>query len=308
VSIGLLSGPLWYALPTTGALMVLRGTEPYPAGWLLGYLALAAAAATAYATGSLRRRSSAVAGRATRPVRPLPTRPRWLVFPRADLRNLTRDSMLAVVASSPLLLALVLRFGYPPLAGWLGFRGIDLTAYEPALVILAVVVHVPVSFGMAGALLLLDDLEDGVLTVVRTSPLGIRRFLAYRLFLVTVLSAAGLAVAAPLSGLVAGDQLWVLPVAALFGPLMMLAMLAVAHSRVQGVTAGKVLALPMYVPVAAWWLTGPLGWLLAPFPTYWIVGFWADGNPVDLVSGLACVVAWLVLLARRVVHGHDADQ
>ncbi|WP_327010658.1 hypothetical protein OHA72_27330 [Dactylosporangium sp. NBC_01737] len=50
------------------------------------------------------------------------------MFPRADLRNITRDTMLAMVALSPLLLALALRFGYPPLAEWLlQTRGLDLT-------------------------------------------------------------------------------------------------------------------------------------------------------------------------------------
>jgi hypothetical protein len=36
------------------------------------------------------------------------------------------------------------------------------------------------------------------------------------------------------------------------------------------------LALPVYLPVAACWLTGPAGWLLAPFPTYWIVRSWPE--------------------------------
>ncbi|GAB3430952.1 fluoroquinolone export ABC transporter permease subunit [Flindersiella endophytica] len=305
VSIGLLAGPLWYAVPTTGALAVLRGTEPYPAGWMLGYLALATAATTAYVAGSLRRRSVTVPGRVVARVRPLPARPRWLVFPRADLRNVTRDSMLAMVALSPLLLALALRFGYPPLAGWLRGRGLELAPYEPVLVILAVVVHVPVAFGMSGALLVLDDLEDQALAVVRTSPLGIRRFLVYRLTAVTVLSAAGLAVAAPLSGLVPAAGLWTLPIAALLGPLMMLAMLAVARSRVQGVTAGKLLALPMYLPIAAWWLGGPLDWLLAPLPAYWIVRYWAGGHAIALPAGLVCLAAWLVPLGRRVLRTFD---
>lgn len=81
--------------------------------------------------------------------------------------------------------------------------------------------------------------------------------------------------------------------------------LAVARSRVQGVTAGKALALPMYVPVAAWWLTGTVGWILAPFPTYWILRFWADGTPADLLAGLLCLSTWLIPLARHVLRSLD---
>jgi fluoroquinolone transport system permease protein len=61
-----------------------------------------------------------------------------------------------------------------------------------------------------------------------------------------------------------------------------------------------VLALPAYLPVAAWWLTGPAGWLLAPFPTSWIVRSWPDTDPTHLLAGLACLTAWLIPLTHRV--------
>jgi fluoroquinolone transport system permease protein len=303
VSIGLLTGPLWYALPTTGALMLLTGDSPYPAGPILGYLALWTAAAIGYAVRRLRASQDVAPGRSVRHGRPLPTRPRWLVFPRADLRNITRDSMLAMVALSPLLLALALRLGYPPLAAWLQrTRGVDLTSYEPVLAMFAIAVHVPVSYGMTGALIVLDDLEDGTLDVVRTSPLGVPRYLAYRLTAVTVLSAAGLAVAAPLSGLVPASAAGALLLAAPLGPLVTLATLAVARTRVQGATADKVLALPAYLPVAAWWVSGPTSWLLTPFPTYWIVRSWPDTHPTRLLAGIACLTAWLIPLTYRVTN------
>jgi fluoroquinolone transport system permease protein len=301
VSIHLLTGPLWYATPTTGALALLRGDSPYPTGPLLGYLALWAAAAVGYAAWQLRAGQDVAPGRPVIHVRVLPTRPRWLVFPRADLRNITRDTMLAMVALSPLLLALALRIGYPPLAAWLQrTRGLDLTPYESVLAILAVAVHVPVSFGMTGALVVLDDLEDGTLAVVRTSPLGVPRYLAYRLTAVTLLSVAGLAVAASLSGLVPASATGALLLAVPLGPLVTLATLAFARSRVQGATADKALTLPIYLPVAAWWVSGPAGWLLAPLPTYWIVRAWTGTHPAHLLAGLACLTAWLIPLSRRV--------
>jgi fluoroquinolone transport system permease protein len=69
---------------------------------------------------------------------------------------------------------------------------------------------------------------------------------------------------------------------------------------VQGATADKVLVLPAYLPVAAWWLSGPAGWSLAPSPTYWIVRSWPEADPFHLLGGLVCLTAWLVPLARRV--------
>ena len=141
------------------------------------------------------------------------------------------------------------------------------------------------------------------LAVVRTSPFGVHRYLAYRLIAVTVLSAAGLAIATPLSGLVPAAATGALLLAVPLGPLMTVATLAVARSRVQGAMADKVLALPVYLPVAAWWLTGPAGWLLAPLPTFWIVRSWSGADPSALLAGLACVAAWLIPLTRRAARG-----
>jgi fluoroquinolone transport system permease protein len=299
VSIGLLTGPVWFVAPTTGVLALLRGDSPYPAAGLLAYLALWTVAALRYAGRQMRSGACVPAGRVVTHVRPLPGRPRWLVFPRADLRNVTRDSLLAGVALSPLLLASALRLGYPPLADWLlRTRGVDLSPYSTALAMLAVAVHLPVSFGMTAALIVLDDLEGGALSVVRVSPLGVTRYLAYRLALVTLLSAVGLAVAAPLSGLVPRSAAGAVAVAALLGPLVTVGTLAVARTRVQGATADKALALPLYLPIAAWWLTGPVAWLLAPLPTFWIVRAWPGDDPAYLVAGLACLAAWLIPLTR----------
>jgi fluoroquinolone transport system permease protein len=173
--------------------------------------------------------------------------------------------------------------------------------YAPVLALLAVAVHVPVAFGMTGALIVLDDLEDGTLAVVRTSPLGASRYLAYRLAAVTILSAAGLAVAAPLSGLVPLSAATALVLAVPLGPLVTLATLAVARTRVQGATADKALTLPVYLPIAAWWLTGPASWLLAPFPTFWIVRAWPGTDPRSLIGGVVCLAVWLMPLSHRVI-------
>jgi fluoroquinolone transport system permease protein len=116
---------------------------------------------------------------------------------------------------------------------------------------------------------------------------------------VTLLSAVGLGVAAPLSGLVPWSAAGAVVLAVPLGPLVTVATLALARTRVQGVTADKLLALPAYLPVAAWWLGGWVGFLLTPFPAFWIVHSWG-GSPVYLVGGLVCVVAWLVPLTYRV--------
>jgi fluoroquinolone transport system permease protein len=188
------------------------------------------------------------------------------------------------------------------MASWVQrVHGLDLDPYRPVLALLAVVLHVPVIAGMMGALVVLDDLDDGVLQVIRVSPLGVRRYLAYRLGAVTGFAALGLAVAAPLSGVVpleaAGAVVLAVPVA----PLFTLAVLAVARNRVQGLTVTKVIGLPVYAPITAWWLTGAAAWAFAVLPPFWVVRSWTGPDPALLAAGTLCTALWLVALTRHVL-------
>ena len=309
VATGLLTGPGWYAVPTTGGLELLRagfaGHSRYPAWALLAYLAAAAVLAAGYATHALagpdpaRTRRSGGSARASVDA---VGATRWLPLLRADLRNVARDSILVPIALSPLLLGLALRFGYSPLSAWLlSAHLVDLTPYRPVLALLAVVLHIPVIAGMTGALLVLDDRDSGALDVIRVSPLGLRRYLAYRLGLVTVFSTVGLAVAAPLSGVVPASAWAAVLLAVPIGPLYAVAVLAAAANRIEGVGAAKALGVPAYAPLAGWWLTGPVGWLFAPLPGYWVVRAWYEPPLLVVAGGLACSALWLTALTRRVV-------
>ncbi|MGH8791346.1 MAG: hypothetical protein ACRDXX_01695, partial [Stackebrandtia sp.] len=77
-------------------------------------------------------------------------------------------------------------------------------------------------------------------------------------------------------------------------PLIMLATLAVARSKVEGVAAVKLLGLASQAPLASWWLSGTLGWLFAALPTWWIMqALWTSW--LYLLGGLAVAAACLVL-------------
>jgi hypothetical protein len=301
--------PLLYLAPTTGAMDLIRagyGGAAAAPGWSVAWLVLASALAATVAHRQLRS-----GPRAAAPVR---VRVGWTVrhdggpvrsFLRTDFASIRRDPMLILVGVSPLLLGLAARFGYPPLHGWLArVHGFDVDPYRPLLLAVAVLLHVPVTFGMIGALLVLDDVDDRALTALRTSPLTLPRYLAYRGGSVTAAAVVGLAVAVPLSGLAApGSWARLGPAVLLAGlvtPLFLLTTLAVAGNKVEGVAAVKLLGLPTYAPVATWWLTGPAGWPFAVLPTWWVVQTQWTAWPYAL-GGAALTIAALALLARRVL-------
>jgi hypothetical protein len=194
---------------------------------------------------------------------------------------------------------LALRLGVPPLAGRVErTHGVDATAYLPVLALLAIVLHVPVIAGMVGALVVLDDHDDRALAAIRVSPLGVGRYLVYRLVQVTVFAVVGLAVAAPLSGQVPAAAWAACVLAVLLAPAFTLAVLAVAGSRAQGIAAVKALGVVYYAPLAVWWLPGVASWPFALLPGFWVVRAWDGPQPGLLVGGVACAAAWLVVLHR----------
>ncbi len=301
--------PLLYLAPTTGAMDLIRagygGVLATP-GWSVAWLILASGLAAAVAHRQLRsgpRATARVRGgvgwTAQHDGGPLRS------FLRTDVASILRDPMLILVGVSPLVLGLAARFGYPPLHGWLArVHGFDVDPYRPLLLAVAVLLHVPLTFGMIGALLVLDDLDDRALTALRTSPLTLPRYLAYRAGSVAAAAVVGLAVAVPLSGLTtSGSWARLVPAVLLAGlvtPVFLLATLVLATNKVEGVAAIKLLGLPFYAPLATWWLTGPAGWPFAVLPTWWVVQAQWTAWPYAL-GGAGITIATLALLSRRVL-------
>ena len=230
-----------------------------------------------------------------------------------DAASIRRDALLAWVPFAPLLFAVVVRFGWSPLRIWMDSRfGADPTPYEP-LVMAFLLLLGPTIAGMVVGFLLLDERDEGVLRALLVSPVSLRRFLAYRLVLPIVLGLVLTWIAYPVAGLVplpAGHVFVSALLAAMAGPIMALVLLRFAENKVAGFVVVKVANVVNLLPVAAFFLPGPVQWVAAALPTYWpLAAFWrfADGTEgaFILLAGFAVNAGWLALLAtgleRRVL-------
>jgi fluoroquinolone transport system permease protein len=312
-AVGLVEHPLLYAVPTVGAYdLIAAGFDRRDISvvWSVIYplvaCALAALAASWQWQRGLPGSNGAERFRTTTSSRAWSKgaavrRPVLWAFWRTDVLSMRRDSLLPVLAAAPLLLALALRFGYPPAEGWLASaHGLDLVPFRPVLLAAAVVLHVPLMFGMMAALLVLEESDDRTLLAVRVSPITLERYLAYRLGVAAIATAVGLAVAVPLSGLVAPEQLAgtvpALIAAVALAPLMTLTVTAFAANKVEAITVVKLLGLPFYLPLAAWFITPPLQLVVAPFPSYWILRSLWTATPLTTIGGATAALALALVL------------
>lgn len=189
-----------------------------------------------------------------------------------DLRTLMGDRILLLLLGGIPLIALALRWVTGPGVPWIDARyGFDLGPHIPAVQAFVLVAHLPVIFGALTALLFLEDRDAGLMPALAVTPAGVASLVAYRLAAAAVVT--GLAVGGGMA--LAGAKhpagwVGVLAVAAAGGcvaavPVVVLASLA--KDRVQGMALMKVITLPLYLPVAWWFVDGPAGRLFALIPT-----------------------------------------
>lgn len=332
---GALEHPAAFAVPTTAAAELVRlGVTPdaarlsgtglalatgYLALWCVGLVVVAVRQLRAELTHPTRAAAAPVpsASPAAGPAHGAPPAPRrrrtrggvLVALFLVDLRGVGRELVLVVLVAAPLLFALVLRFGYPAVTGYVWREhGLDLGPYLPLALAVLVLLHVPMMAGSVGALRLVEDADDRTLAVLRVSPASLGWYLTYRVLLTGVAAVAGLAVAVPLSGL--APQGWgpglvvAVLLAGLQAPLLMLAVTAVAGNKVGALAAVKGLGPVMLVPVAMWFLPGQASWALAWLPPFWPVqALWGAPAGIPLpaaaVLGLLVSAAVMALLARR---------
>jgi fluoroquinolone transport system permease protein len=167
----------------------------------------------------------------------------------------------------------VLRFGLPPLAGWLEIQtGFDLRPAFPLFAGYAGLALVPILFAMIVGFLLLDERDRGTAMAIAVTPLSTRSYVAYRTGLPFVLAALSALVLIPASGM-ASAPLWALVLSVLLGacgaPLYALALAALAADKVQGFAVVKVMSALQILPVAAFFMDSPWHWVAGVVPSYW---------------------------------------
>ena len=222
-----------------------------------------------------------------------------------DYRNIQRDALLRWMIVVPILYAVAVRLLVPLIEDSTGF---DLAPYYPAIMGFFALLTCPILFGMVVGFLLLDERDDRTLLAMQVSPLPMGNYLAYKLFVPSVLSMLMTVIVYAIPGLLPVDLNIIVPgalIAALEMPIWALLLMAFANNKVEGFAllkggAGALLVLPL----AAYFVDYPwqaLAWILPsywPVKVYWLAieraGYWPY-----LIAGLAYHALLIVLLLRR---------
>ena len=226
-----------------------------------------------------------------------------------DVRNVRRDSMTSWMIFLPIIMALLLRWGVPPLNIYLTEQySFDLVEYYPLLLSYFFIGMCPMVFGAVIGFLLLDEKDDRTLTALQVTPLPLNSYILYRVAIPIILTFGLMFALFPLANLTPFNLRTILfsaIAAAPMAPMLALLLASFAQNKVQGFAAMKLMGIVLMAPVLAYFAAP--GWELAfgISPTYWPMKvYWmlyAGETNVWLYLFIAVVYQSLVtaLLAKR---------
>ncbi|MEM8770174.1 MAG: hypothetical protein AAGD92_00870 [Pseudomonadota bacterium] len=227
----------------------------------------------------------------------------------ADMRNVARNRLLALLAFMPLIVVLIYRFLIPDEAALTALANerfsFDLEAFRPLIVnalnnlhALLMAIFVGLSASMIGAvygLLLVEEREERLMASLRVMPVSFAAYMIARLGLPTLIAMIITTLAYPVAGMAPlpmGKVFAIAAAGATLVPVITLGVVAFAPGRVAALALVRLFTLAAVLPVTAWFISPPTEWLFASIGAYWQMrALWSGmvGGPVwpDLAIGVA---------------------
>ena len=301
--------------PATGQMALMSGRFSWPLlAWQLVWIAGLWLLARRAVVAPLQPARIEAARRAPVRTRTTPGFSAWQAirsFARTDRATLLRDPLVLMIVGGVPALAIGARLLATVGASWISDRfGVEIGPYLPVIWALTLVLHTPLMFGSLVGLLFLEDRDARLLPVIATTRASTATLVAYRLGGLVLATAAMVPIGFAIAG-VSHPAGWIgllatTVAAAALAPVPALAMAALSPNRAAGMALMKVIGLPFYLPLAAWFIGLPWVVVFGALPSTWSLwALWA-GSPLAAgaaaVVGVATSAGASALLVRRLAH------
>lgn len=231
-----------------------------------------------------------------------------LKYRTLDILSVVREPLLMLFMIMPPFAAIILRILVSILSGVLDKHlGFDLMAYAPYIQSM-VILMVPMMLGMFTAFIMLDEMDLGLIPLMRTMPGSLRGYLLRRFLLPAILTVVYIPLNVWIMGMMEvpfGLMLWLI----LLGVMQMLFFASLIFSnspdKVAGLAIGKasgLFMLPCFAPLlsSSWTL-----WVARLTPLYYITAMLKDGFDTPMIFGALVVNAvylafFFMVMVRRI--------
>ena len=220
------------------------------------------------------------------------------------LRAIWGDAMLAACLFTPILMALLFRYGVPALE-----RTLTAALHVPqvltpyyALFDLFFSLMTPLMLCFSGVMVVLEERDDGTARYLMVTPLGKVGYLLSRLVVLPVLSIpynVALLAGFSLSGLPLGLNVLAAVANALVSVSVAMLVVGYAKNKVEGMALVKLSGFFFLGYIAAYFITQPIGLLAGLLPGYWLARMTQSGAALWALPAVVVACLWIALLYRR---------
>jgi fluoroquinolone transport system permease protein len=202
-------------------------------------------------------------------------------FGRNDVRGTYRDPLLVMIAIAPVIwtagvVILLPRFTEMLLRQY----DFDLVPYHPLVLTALLLLTSIIIVGGLAALLVLDEIDAGTLTVLRVTPVPLSTFFVYRAGTVIVVTTIYVVGTLSFSGFVEPALIpTLIPIGLLAGlsaVVTLLLIVAVASNKIQGIAMVRALGMLLAgLPCLPWFIDSAWNLAFGLLPPYWAAkAFW----------------------------------
>ena len=245
----------------------------------------------------------------------------------ADLRNVSRNKLLMLLAFMPLLAVIIYRFVIPDEIALEALArerfSVELEAVRPLIAnalrnlhALLMAIFVGLSASMIGAvygLLLVEEREERLMQSLRVMPVNFASYMIARMALPTLAAIIVTTVAYPIAGMAPLPIFEIFAIAAAGAtlvPVITLGIVAFAPGRITALALVRLFSLFAVLPVIAWFISPPAEWVFAFNGAYWQMrALWSAiaGGEIwpDLSFAVAVNLALSVIFYWRLVRRQE---
>ena len=225
----------------------------------------------------------------------------WLLS-ALEAKKIGRDQFLTLIASIPVLLALLARFGIPAVRVWL-LAVLDLAEHY-AFIMSVLAMMTPAMFGWVIGFMLLDDKDEDILSYMAVTPLRRTGYLGFKTIVPAIFSFIYTYGILAVAGLTRMRPLQLLPVAAMAAletPIFALMLATLANNKVEGLAIAKLAGLVFVAPFVGYLISSPWAYIAGILPTFWISrSYLASGSQymISIAVGLVIHAVYLHFLLQ----------
>ncbi len=223
------------------------------------------------------------------------------------IREIFKDAMLAAMTILPLLLALLFRFGIPPLENLMEAKTQISRVLSPYYILfdLTVIFSTPVMFGYAGLMVILEERDSGIMKYLCVTPLRIKGYILSRLVCLSAIAAAyGFATESIFHiSRISPMQIFLGSFFSFLAGIWTVCLITLlATNKVEGLAFSKFSGLLILGPLASFFIKDPVKYITAFLPTFWFTEY--SLNPgaygtASLLAAFALSAAYLVPILCR---------